>query len=273
MSMPLASVITAAYAPLADFLSDTIASVEAVILPAGWELEWIVQEDGDQPELAERFAGVELARYSANGRQMGISSTRNLALSRASGVLIQALDQDDIVLPNLLTALIPRFEEYAIHWAIGQADDLMTDGQRRSFPSLIPFGLLKAGRVNQWAAEHGGNWPIHGAALMMRAASWRALGGWTGIPYDDELATFAALSQMTDGYHEETLTWLYRYHPKQIHRTQAVQMLSATGRRIALQRAAAVEALGLGFLPEAGAGFEGQAQDVNVGPAAKDTTL
>jgi glycosyltransferase involved in cell wall biosynthesis len=156
MSMPLVSVITAAYAPLADFLSDTIAGVEAVKLPASWELEWIVQEDGDQPELAERFASAELARYSANGRQMGIPATRNLALSRASGVLIQALDQHDIVLPNLLTTLIPRFEEYPIHWAIGQADDLMTDGQRRSFPPLIPFGLMKAGSVNQWAAEHSG---------------------------------------------------------------------------------------------------------------------
>jgi hypothetical protein len=49
--------------------------------------------------------------------------------------------------------------------------------------------------------------------------------------------------------------------------------LSATGRRIALQRAAAVEALGLDFLPEAGIGFGGQAQDVHVGPPAKDTTL
>lgn len=271
--MPLVSIITAAYAPLADFLSDTITSVQAVTLPAGWELEWIVQEDGDHPELAERFASVEQARYSANGRQMGISATRNLALSRASGVLLQALDQDDLVLPNLLTTLIPRFEEHQIHWAIGQADDIMTDGQRRSFPPLIRFGLMKAGDVNQWATEHGGNWPIHGAALMMRAASWRALGGWTGIPYDDELATFAALSQITDGYHEETLTWLYRYHPKQTHRTEAALALSATGRRIALQRAAAVEALGLDFLPEAGIGFGGEAQDVHVGPPAKDTTL
>jgi hypothetical protein len=34
-----------------------------------------------------------------------------------------------------------------------------------------------------------------GAALMMRTQALRALGGWTGIPCDDEVATFAALSQ------------------------------------------------------------------------------
>ena len=35
-------------------------------------------------------------------------------------------------------------------------------------------------------------------------------------------------------------------------------MLSATGRRIALQRAAVVGALGLDFLPVTSGGFEGQ---------------
>ena len=46
----------------------------------------------------------------------------------------------------------------------------------------------------------------------MNAAYGDAIGGWTGISYDDELATFAVLSQATDRYHEEALTWLYRYH-------------------------------------------------------------
>jgi hypothetical protein len=81
--------------------------------------------------------------------------------------------------------------------------------------------------VNAWAAEHGGNWPIHCAALMMRTASFRALGGWTGIQYDDELATFAGLSEITDGYYDGALTWLYRHHPQQTHRTPAAQAFSS----------------------------------------------
>jgi len=65
---------------------------------------------------------------------------------------------------------------------------------------------------------------------MMRAASFRALGGRTGIPSDDELATFAALSQLTDRYSEEKLTRLYRHHPKQTHRTEMAQALSESRR-------------------------------------------
>jgi len=168
--------------------------------------------------------------YSATRRQLGIAYTRNLALPRARGVLLQALDQDALLLPNALATLIPHFDKHAIHWAIGQADDLMPDGSRKEYPSPIPFGLRAAAAVNDWAAQNGGNWPIHDAALMTRTASFRALGGWAGIPSDDELATFAALSQMTDRYYEEKPTWLYRHHPKQTHRTEMAQALSESGR-------------------------------------------
>jgi len=271
--VPLISIITAAYAPSADYLMDTARSIEALDMPADWELEWIVQEDGETPRLAEQLKQFGFCDYSALRRQLGIASTRNLALSRVRGVLLQALDQDDILLPSALTTLIPHFDEHAIHWAIGQADDLMPDGSRNAYPSPIPFGLRTAGAINDWAARNGGNWPIHGAALMMRTASFRALGGWTGIPSDDELATFAALSQMTDGYYEEKLTWLYRHHSKQTHRTELAQSLSEVGRRIALQRAAAVEEVGLTLSVASAAGFASRGIDVEVGSNIKDTGL
>jgi len=271
--MPLISIVTAAYAPTADYLPAAAASIAALDLPPGWELEWVIQEDGDSPQLADFADGLPFARYAANGRQFGTAPTRNLALDRVSGVLMQVLDQDDVLLPAALTTLIPRFSEHRIHWAIGQADDLLPDGSLRAYPSPIPFGVHKAGAINAWAAEQDGNWPIHCAALMMRTVSFRALGGWTGIPYDDELATFAALSEMTDGWYDETITWLYRHHPKQTHRTAAAQALSAAGRRVALRRARAVRVTGLTFPAAAAVGFVAQPETVRVGPAAKDTSL
>ena len=122
-----------------------------------------------------------------------------------------------------------------------------------------------------WAAQQGGNWPIHGAALMMRTASFRALGGWTGIPSDDELATFAALSQMEDGYYDEEFTWLYRHHSQQTHRTELAQSLSEIGRRIALQRAAAVAEVSLALSAASAIGFAGRSSSVEVGSNIKDT--
>lgn len=274
--MPLISIVTAAYAPTADavdYVGETAASIAALDLPAGWDLEWVVQEDGENPQLAGFLHRVPFARYDATGRHYGAAQTRNLALARAGGVLTQALDADDLLLHDALTTLIPRFTEHRIHWAIGQADDLLPDGSRRAYPSPIGFGLIPAGAVNAWAAGEGANWPIHCAALLMRTTSLRALGGWTAIPGDDEIATFAALSEVTDGYYDSALTWLYRHHPNQMHRTEAFQGRSVMCRRIALQRARAVAAAGLGFSAEAASGFTALDDDVRVGPAAKDTTL
>jgi hypothetical protein len=127
-----------------------------------------------------------------------------------------------------------------VHWAVGQADDLLPDGSRRSFPPDLPFGVISAGTVNAWASEHGGNWPIHCAGIMYRTASVRAIGGWGAVPFDEDLVMFAALSEMTDGWFDQSLTWLYRQHSGQLVRSEHQRQWSQAGRRIALQRARAV---------------------------------
>jgi len=237
--MPLISIITAAHQSSAAFLAETIRSVETLELPGGWSLEWVVQEDGATPVLAEKFAERDIVKYAANGAQLGIAPTRNLALSRASGVLVQVLDLDDVLLPGVFTTLVPMFSEHSIQWAIGQADDLMPDGIRKKFRTPLPFGILPAGQVNKWAADDGGNWPVHCASLLIRTTALRALGGWAGLPYDDDVSMLAALSELADGYHHGTTTWLYRQHPDQITRTRHADW-GEQCRRSALQRAAAI---------------------------------
>lgn len=271
--MPLISILTAAYSPTAIYLPETMASVAAQELPAGWELEWIVQEDGPESPVADTLSSLDIVHYRANGAKLGIAPTRNLALARVSGSIIQALDQDDILLPGSLATLISRFAEHPIHWAIGQADDLLPDGTRCAYPSQISFGVQAAGSINRWAAEHEGNWPIHCAALMMRASSVRALGGWTGIPYDDEVALFAGLSETTDGYYDQTFTWLYRHHALQTHRTDASRSRSEDTRRVALQRANAIRASGLRFDADTTSNPDQTSTEVQVGMSIKEHAI
>jgi glycosyltransferase involved in cell wall biosynthesis len=265
--MPLISIISSVYAPSATYLDETIASVQKLALPAGWELEWIIQEDGAQPSLGDRLQALGIVKYQANGGQFGLAITRNLALARASGSLVQSLDHDDILLADALSTLIPRFDDPRVQWAIGQADDLLPDGTRQVYESAIPFGLIPAGTMNHWAATHDGNWPIQCAALMIRTTPLRALGGWTGIPHDDDVSMFAALSEITDGYYDKALTWLYRHHPLQLSRTTHATSRSAEGRRIALQRAHAMRASGLHFDPAKQT--HSHAPDVDLGEPVK----
>jgi hypothetical protein len=108
---------------------------------------------------------------------------------------------------------------------------------------------------------------------MMRTSSVRALSGWVGIPYDDEVALFAALSEITDGYYDEALTWLYRHHSLQVHRTDAARFRSADCRRVALQRAIAVRNCGLQLDTATPHDLSEIATDINVGPAVKDKVI
>jgi glycosyltransferase involved in cell wall biosynthesis len=268
--VPTISVITAAYAPSAAYLQETVASVQTQELPPGWQLEWIVQEDGAAPALAHQFARVSCVRYEASGAQLGIAATRNLGLSRATGDLIQVLDSDDVLLPGALLSLIPKFEEHGIHWAVGQADDLMPDGSRVGWKSALDYGIVPSGAVNRWAESNGGNWPVHCAGLMLRALSLRAIGGWVGLPGDEDIAMFAALSEVTDGYNFDGVTWLYRQHPQQITRSSATRHLSDDCRRLALQRIKAVQLTGLAFGGADQFAFNHGVHHVDVGPPAKD---
>lgn len=267
--MPLISVLTAAFAPAATYLDETIASVRRQTLPANWELEWIIQEDGEKSSLSEQLEGLDFVHYQANEAQLGVAATRNFALSRASGALVHVLDHDDILLPGALNTIIPRFTHNRIHWAIGQADDLMPDGTRIPWDSALPYGIIPAGQVNEWARAHDGNWPIHCAGLTLRMESLRAIGGWSGVPSDDDIAMFAALSEISDGYNDQTVTWLYRQHRQQTNRTTEWQNYSAAGRRIALQRAAALRLTGLSFDPVITLDFNQNREPVTVGASIK----
>lgn len=262
------SIITAAYAPLSTYFKATIESVRAQELPEGWELEWLVQEDGEHPDLEGVVAGVPGIKYAANNAHTGISATRNLALTRATGDIVQVLDHDDVLLPGALKTLLPRFDDPSIHWVVGQADDLLPDGTRREYESALPFGRVAAGAVNTWAIEHGGNWPIHCAGLLMRTQLVRACGGWGGVPVDDDIVMFSALSEIADGYNDPATTWLYRIHEQQTHKSAQWRERSADGRRIAMQRVQALRATGLAIT-----GDPANAQrphEVEVGPAAKE---
>lgn len=269
--MPKVSIITATYAAGASYLAETAASVQEQALPLGWELEWVIQEDGDKPEVGQTLgdSGRWPVLYAAHEVRLGPGGTRNMALSRATGDLVQVLDHDDVLLPGATALLVERFEQYPICWAVAAADDLLTDGTRMSWDSALPFGIIPAGGVNEWAERHGGNWPVHCAGLMMRTELVRALGGWAAAPVDEDIILFAALSELGDGWNDDAVTWLYRQHPGQTTRSTTWHRLTDTGRRMALQRVAALRHVRLGVDRESALRLGYDSTDVPIGPAIK----
>lgn len=240
--MPTVSIITPLYQPDLNHLRETVAGVSGQQLPEGWRLEWVIQEDGPRPTMLAEIPEQPWITYTANGSHLGVAATRNIALSRTTGELVQVLDQDDYLLPAALGTLIPHFTDTATHWAIAQADDLHEDGSRTSWPSELPYGVIPPGLANSAAIERDGNWVVHCAGLMLRTQVLRALGGWVAGWGDDDIVMFAGLSEITQGYNDPTVTWLYRQHPGQLHRRPESQERSQRGRQTALQRIAAMRA-------------------------------
>ncbi|WP_433467076.1 glycosyltransferase family 2 protein [Spirillospora sp. CA-128828] len=209
--MPLISIITAVREPMAGHLRQAADGVAAQRLPDGWELEWLVQEDGETPTARDLCPG---ALYEANGAQLGTGTTRNFALSRARGELVAVLDHDDVLLPDGLATLIPAFTEHpGIGWAIGQADDLI-DGHRVPYPLAYPCGRVPAGTIGR-LYEETGLCQAACAGLVAPTELIRAFGGWGALPRAQDVALFIALSELLDGYQEPAVTWLYRKHPGQ----------------------------------------------------------
>src|SRR5690348_5453472 len=154
--MGLVSVITAAHGDRAGVLAEAGESLAKQDLPAGWALEWVVQEDGAAPGLSAVVDGFPFGRYGAHEEQLGIAMTRNLALARAGGELLHVLDSDDLLLPGAIGLAIEVFERYPeLHWVAAQADDLLPDGTRVPYRLRFPVGYTAAGALNEFTVEHG----------------------------------------------------------------------------------------------------------------------
>lgn len=208
--MPLVSVITAAWAPSSEHLQSAATSVLGQQLPDGWELEWIVQEDGEVGGLREALPADERVRYACNGIRAGIAGTRNLALSRARGEWIRVLDHDDLILDGALERQIAAITSHRrATWVGGPMLIRREDGGLEDDLANVPAGLVPAGwvmdqfRRTEFFAVWCGN-------LLMRTDLVRALGGWGGLPRSEDLFLVGALSQISEGVWLEEPVGEYR---------------------------------------------------------------
>jgi glycosyltransferase involved in cell wall biosynthesis len=243
--MPLLSILTAAVAERAGLIAEVGDSLATQQLPDGWALEWIVQEDGPDPGLAEVIGRFSFARYAAHGEWLGIAVTRNIGLTRVSGELVQSVDSDDLILPGGLATAVEAFAAFpGIHWVSGQADDLLPDGTRVVFEPYLAPGLVEPGVVGAFIEERD-MVPIACPGLMMRTTTVRAMGGWAANPRWEDTALFVALAELTPGYVTPEVTWLYRQHDGQTSRQSTWPTLQAELWVMVRQRISALRELAL----------------------------
>jgi glycosyltransferase involved in cell wall biosynthesis len=176
----IVSVVTAARKPVPEYLAAACASIRSQVLPAGWDWQWVVQEDGETGAAAALLPG-DPRISPGSGRWAGEPVTRNLCLSRAPGELIKVLDADDQLTPGALAREIAVLSAQPdIGWTTASALDLLPDGSTRGSAADPVEGRIEPGEVLLYWRTHGYRAQVHPASLCIRRDLVLALGGLDG---------------------------------------------------------------------------------------------
>jgi Glycosyl transferase family 2 len=213
------SVITPVHPAAADHLQAAYASLTAQDLPAGWDWEWIIQEDGHSGQLDQRLAeliAVDGRIRAASGGAGGAGVARTLALGRSTGDLVRVLDADDRLAAGALGRDIAVLAGHpTVGFVTSAALDLWPDGSTHWTGYHQPEGpLARATLVEHWA-RHDRQLPVHPATLCIRRNLVLALGGWMALPASEDTGLLLAANAVVAGYHLGTPGLYYRKWPEQ----------------------------------------------------------
>ena len=212
--MPTFSIITPVFAGGDAYLRETYESIASQRLPAGWSIQWIVQEDGKTGTPLERLPDRTWISTSM-ARRGGAARARTIALDRAEGVLLRALDADDL-LPDehaLARDIEVLVANHDLGWTVAPALDLHPDGRINPGPAGPPPGRLAAGLLAD-GLRVGAKLAV-GTTTTMYTELLVALGGWPAIPAFEDIGPLLAAEAVAMGWMQTEPGLIYRKHPRQ----------------------------------------------------------
>ncbi len=213
--MPVVSVITPVHPPSLPYLSEAYESLASQELPPGWAWEWLVQEDGETGLLADVLPA-DGRVLPGSGRRGGPGVARMMAMSRASGELIKALDADDVLAPGALARDIATLEDPAIGWTTCRVLDLFPDGTTAGVGSDPEEGPIERGAILRYWRRNGYVSSVVAGTLCIRRELLLDLGGWMALPASEDTGLILAANASSDGYFVATCGMYYRKWPGQV---------------------------------------------------------
>jgi glycosyltransferase involved in cell wall biosynthesis len=248
--MPVFSVVTPVYDGGDTYLLETYESVASQRLPRGWAVQWLVQEDGKTGKPLDRLPDKSWISKGI-GRAGGAAHTRTHALHRVAGVLLRALDADDLF-PDEYT-LARDVEALAANpdlgWTVTPALDLYPDGRIVPGPYDPPPGRLPSGFLAD--GLRAGALPVRGTTATIYTELVLAHGGWPAIPSSEDVGPLLAAEAVVDGWMQEKPGEIYRKHPTQTTKSPdfADKVARAVRAGLVLGRADTIRQLGWRWQP------------------------
>ena len=207
--MPTYSLITAVLDGYHEHLPETYGSLRVQELPPGWDWEWIVREDGDTGRPLSVLPS-DPRISSSTGPRGRAATARTLALGRARGVIVRALDADDLLTDGALLRDVQTLQEHPdIGWCLSPTTNLLSDGTERPGEPLADPGRIPLGYFLD-ARDRIDLLSVAGSALCAYASLIRALGGWLAVPANDDVGLLLAVGEVSAGWMIDKPSLMYR---------------------------------------------------------------
>ncbi|MBZ6142457.1 glycosyltransferase family 2 protein [Streptomyces olivaceus] len=209
------SVITPVYDGGDAYLYEAYESLrtERLRLPEGWNLQWLVQEDGTTGNPTRNLPN-EPWISPGMASKGGAGVARTMALPRATGELVRTLDADDAIIPGGLARDISTMEAHPeLGWCISAGLDLLPDGSTAPGPYDPPEGPLSYERLLQGYDDD--LFPVLGTHLTVKKPLLFAVGAWPAIPAWEAIAVVLCCAAVSDGWMIAAPGGYYRKHSGQ----------------------------------------------------------
>ncbi len=187
MSPEVTAVITTHGRP--EVVCDAIASVQAEVHQS---IEVIVVDDGGTFVAPPVDTDVELR--VVRGSELGVARARNLGLEHARGEFVIYLDDDDIALPNRISALLSVARQQGASLCFGMTRRVV-DGSAVVLED-VPTQQMTSGAVGFCDLL---TCTPHVNAVLVRTETLRAVGGFdAGIEHFDDWAAWLRVADRVD---------------------------------------------------------------------------
>lgn len=187
MSPEVTAVITTHGRP--DVVCDAIASVQGEVHQ---NIEVIVVDDGGTFVAPPIDADVDLR--VVRGSELGVARARNLGLEHARGEFVIYLDDDDIALPNRISALLSAARQHGASLCFGMTRRVV-DGSAVVLED-VPTQQMSSGPIGFCDLL---TCTPHVNAVLVRTETLRAVGGFdAGIEHFDDWAVWLRIADRED---------------------------------------------------------------------------
>lgn len=200
--------------------------------------QWYLCVDGprehDLPQAIRNDTGVYILRTD---RPYGTAVARNYALQHVEEDHVTTVDDDDLLVAGGIEARVGALmADPTIGWSAGTMRWLRAAGHEEKLTQLAGVGMKEPGDVWRSWSDPQGPHALFPTTLMIRTELLRAVGGWQGIPYGEDLGMMMAVTSVARGLVLDQDVYICREHAHQTTATPELQAAEQNTRATVWQR-------------------------------------